>query len=88
MSEILPAALNIQAPKGKKCWDDFHRLEQMRERIIHMNSADRNVNGPARGTVWEDLFKFPEPVTLGLPVLEFFARQMDVKRLWVTDRPF
>jgi hypothetical protein len=88
MSEILPAALNIQAPKGKKCWDDFHRLEQMRERIIHMKSADRNVNGPARGTVWEDLFKFPEPVTLGLPVLEFFARQMDVKRLWVTDRPF
>lgn len=88
MMEILPAALSIQTPKGKKCWDQFHRLELMRERIIHMKSADRNMNGPARGTVWEDLFKFPEPVSLALPILEFFARQMDVKRLWVTDRPF
>ncbi|KVE67299.1 hypothetical protein WI96_09690 [Burkholderia vietnamiensis] len=88
MMEILPAALSIQTPKGKKCWDEFHRLELMRERIIHMKSADRNMNGPARGTVWEALFKFPEPVSLALPILEFFARQMDVKRLWATDRPF
>lgn len=87
MNEVLPAALKAQAPKGK-CWDGFHRLETMRERIIHMKSADRNMIGPARGTVWEHLFKFPEPVTLALPILDHFARQMEAKRGWATERPF
>jgi hypothetical protein len=88
LSSVLPEALSLNKPVGHKCWDEFHRLEAMRDRLIHMKSADQNVMGDGKGTVWEDLFAFPEPVKLALPILTFLASQMQVQRRWLTHRPF
>jgi hypothetical protein len=88
LSTVLPEALSLNKPVGHKCWNEFHRLEAMRDRLIHMKSADQNVMGDGKGTVWEDLFGFPEPVKLALPILTFLASQMVVQRRWLTHRPF
>lgn len=88
LSAVLPVALNIKRPVGHTGWDKFCRLEAMRDRIIHMKSKDQNVMGNGKGTVWEHLLSFPEPVKLALPLLDFLASQMKLQRRWVTHRPF
>jgi hypothetical protein len=88
LSDVLPIALNIKKPVGHTGWDKFCRLESMRDRIIHMKSKDQNVMGNGKGTVWEHLLSFPEPVKLALPLLDFLASQMKLQRRWVTHRPF
>jgi len=88
LSSVLPSALALTNPVGHKGWNKFCRLEGMRDRIIHMKSKDQNVNGDGKGTVWEHLFSFPEPVSLALPLLEYLTSQMEIKRRWVTHRPF
>ncbi|VBT21801.1 Uncharacterised protein [Burkholderia pseudomallei] len=88
LSDVLPVALNIKKPVGHTGWDKFCRLEGMRDRIIHMKSKDQNVMGEGKGTVWDHLLTFPEPVRLALPLLDFLASQMKLQRRWVTHRPF
>lgn len=88
LSSVLPSALSLTNPVGHKGWNKFCRLEGMRDRIIHMKSKDQNINGDGKGTVWEHLFGFPEPVSLALPLLDYLTSQMEMKRRWVTHRPF
>ncbi|EON14368.1 hypothetical protein [Pandoraea sp. SD6-2] len=88
LGDVLPAALAVATPRGHRCWDDFHRLEEIRNRIIHMKAADRNVVGDAKGTIWEDIFTVPAPAGLAIPILEHFGKHLPAQRGWLTKRPF
>lgn len=85
---VIPEALKIASPRSHRSWQDFHRLEKMRDRLIHMKSADRKATGLSKGTIWHDIVLFPSPTALATPILDFLASKIDVKRSWHLSRPF
>lgn len=49
---VLPKALGVASPKGKKPWQHYKALKAMRDRIIHLKSVDRSPSGPEQESVW------------------------------------
>src|SRR5690606_36965949 len=49
---VLPLALGVKTPKGKKPWQQYKLLKSMRDRIIHLKSIDRSASGPENESVW------------------------------------
>jgi len=49
---ILPDALGVASPKGKKPWQQYKMLKKMRDRIIHLKSVDQSSSGYEQKSVW------------------------------------
>jgi hypothetical protein len=49
---VLPRALGVTTPKGKKSWQQYKLLKGMRDRIIHLKTIDRTPSGPEKESVW------------------------------------
>jgi len=52
LHSVLPKALGIATPKGKRLWQQYKLLKDMRDRIIHLKTADRTPSGPEKESVW------------------------------------
>ena len=52
---ILPKIFNVQFSKQKKIWHEYKKLENRRDRIIHMKSADRKSTTKDKETIWNTL---------------------------------
>ncbi len=49
---ILPTALGVKSPKGKKPWQQYKALKVMRDRIIHLKTVDRTSSGSEKESIW------------------------------------
>jgi len=56
----LPQVFGVQSPKGTKIWQDYVELKNLRDRIIHLKSADTKSSGPETDSVWGDLLRARE----------------------------
>jgi hypothetical protein len=55
---ILPEVLAVTSPStNTELWDKFLHLKQLRDRLIHLKSADMRANGPETETIWGDLLR-------------------------------
>lgn len=45
LGDVLPAVFQVQSPKGTKIWEEYIELKNIRDRIIHMKTSDRNFGG-------------------------------------------
>ena len=52
LHSVLPKALGVATPKGKKPWQQYKLLKGMRDRIIHVKTVDRTPSGPEKESVW------------------------------------
>jgi hypothetical protein len=52
LHSVLPKALGVPSPKGKKPWQHYKLLKGMRDRIIHLKTIDRSASGPEQESVW------------------------------------
>lgn len=52
LSTLLPNALGIKSPKGVHTWRDFKKLKKVRDRVIHLKTADQTRTGPDVMTIW------------------------------------
>lgn len=52
LHSVLPKALGVATPKGKKPWEQYKLLKKMRDRIIHLKTIDRTASGPEKESVW------------------------------------
>lgn len=52
LHSVLPKALEVTSPKGKKLWQHYKLLKSMRDRIIHLKTVDRSSSGPEHESVW------------------------------------
>lgn len=82
LSNILPLAIEIQSPKGSKCWHSYHKLEKIRNRIIHMKEEDRRPTGPEIPTLWHDLFKVEPPYLQATEMIDYFVNNMQSQPRW------
>jgi len=68
VSKILPDVFNIQFSKQKNIWHEYKKLENRRDRIIHMKSTDRKSATKDKETIWNTLFT--EPIFNGTKIAE------------------
>jgi hypothetical protein len=64
LSTILPAVKKVPSPKGTKTWEDFVRLKRMRDRLVHMKSADRAASKDQNlfpDSIWSQLLAPVQP---------------------------
>lgn len=90
IGDVLPAALGMKTPKGGKLWSDYQKLRDLRDRIVHMKTADRFFNGEAGSSIWNSLLTKPLPATYApakAMMRHFFASAKDWPR-WLTKCPF
>jgi len=59
ISNILPYIFNIKFTKQKKIWHEYKKLEEIRDRIIHMKSQDRKSSSRDKKTIWNSLMTDP-----------------------------
>lgn len=87
LSKVLPEALNVESPKGTKCWKGFVKLKRVRDRIIHMKKDDRRSSGPDTPTLWHELFRVEPPFRQAKDICDFFVRRLNVAPRWVDEYP-
>jgi hypothetical protein len=61
LGEILPQILQVNSPKGRVIWGEFLKLEEIRNSLIHMKTADRQHIGNDNKSIWGQLMKSPTP---------------------------
>ncbi|WEZ84565.1 hypothetical protein P6U16_08325 [Rhizobium sp. 32-5/1] len=54
---VLPSALGIKSPRGKRPWENYRKLKAIRDRLVHLKMIDRKASGPEDQTIWGSLIE-------------------------------
>ena len=88
VATFLPEALGVRSPKGiHRAYSDLQALTKIRDRLIHMKSADRKSSGPEIDTIWHQLLTCGSPVDQALSVIRYFANASSPAPRWLTKIP-
>ena len=63
LGDVLPQVLKVATPKGGKLWNEYDKLQNLRDRIIHMKTKDRQSRGEDVNSIWNALLCNPLPET-------------------------
>jgi hypothetical protein len=63
LGDVLPGALKVPSPKGGRLWTAYDKLRDLRDRIIHMKTKDRDFRGEDGNSIWNALLSQPLPET-------------------------
>lgn len=88
LTEVLPEFLCCPSPKGRRCWQGYKQLKNIRDRIIHMKTEDRRSSGPEIDTVWKAIILTPEPHLSAKKIIEYFINSMQEKPHWHHNFPY
>lgn len=89
LAEVLPKMLNTRSPKGREpFWSKFKKLKNVRNRIIHMQSADRMKSTPDNPNIWHEIFSIECPHQTVLQIMDFFFDQTGSRPRWRENGPF
>ena len=89
LENILPKILKVSSPKGNKVWDDFINLQELRHKIIHMKSVDREQTKYTPNSVWSNLIKdsIPNSVPIAKEIIDYFFKSKTNKPHWYENYP-
>lgn len=84
LSEILPAIMKVRNPKGVRIWDNYLKLKDLRDRIIHMKTRDRKSLPPKEKTIWGDLLNTKEPnyAYIAKNIISFYFTNILLRPRW------
>jgi hypothetical protein len=63
LGDVLPGALRVPSPKGGSLWSAYEKLRDLRDRVIHMKTKDRDFRGEDGSSIWNALLGDPLPDT-------------------------
>jgi hypothetical protein len=63
IGDVIPGAIGVPFPKGGKLWSNFIKLRDLRDRVIHMKTKDREFIGENADSIWNALLSDPLPET-------------------------
>lgn len=69
---ILPWVFKVESPKGNSFWESFVKLENARNRIVHMKHVDRESSDLGTDTIWKILFMLPPPYLTAKNLVDWF----------------
>lgn len=55
LSELLPQITGVKFSKGGSLWSDYVKLKKIRDRLIHVKTADTGLSGSNQTNIWTDL---------------------------------
>ncbi len=88
ITQVLPEVLGIKSPKGNsKSWEEFKKLERLRNRITHMKTEDRKSAQLDEDTVWHSLVTASPPYSQALSVIMYFSEKLEPKPRWIEKCP-
>lgn len=90
IGEILPEILKIESPKGKKEWQGYRKLKDVRDRIVHLKSVDQSVVKDGPDSIWKILFdeKVPNyPEIAKNLIAYFYEKKPEAKPRWYKNFP-
>lgn len=92
LGDVLPNAIRVATPKGSALWQACRDLFDLRDRIIHMKTADRLFQGDARTakSLWNEVLQDPLPDTykVATAIINHFFNAMGKKPRWFEKLPF
>ena len=89
LAEVLPTILRTSSPKGiEPFWSKFKKLKNVRNRIIHMSSADRRSSTPDNPNLWHEIFSIECPHQTALQIMDFFFEKTCSRPRWRENGPF
>ena len=89
LDKVLPDMLNTSSPKGiEPIWSKFKKLKALRNRIIHMSSADRVSSTPDSPNLWHQIFSIECPYQAALQIIDFFFDKSGAQPRWRENWPF
>ena len=88
LHSVLPEAIGVSTPKGKKSWQHYKLLKSMRDRVIHLKSVDRSASGSERESVWGMMLR-----AHGVPFCDYAHAMMmhylpSANRRWHREYPY
>ncbi|MGR3319431.1 MAG: hypothetical protein ACUZ8O_13260 [Candidatus Anammoxibacter sp.] len=88
--KVLPEIFGIKSPKGKKIWQEYAKLKRVRDRIIHLKSADRRSSEPADKTIWNLLLhtSLPNMAVVAKQLIDYFACRLEKPPRWHQEYPY
>lgn len=57
LDAVLPGIRGVHSPKGTSVWDQFIKLNKLRDRVIHLKWDDVRKAGPEKNTLWSELVR-------------------------------
>jgi hypothetical protein len=90
IGDLLPKVLNAKSIKGGKLEGKLQRLIKLRDRIIHMKTADREFRGGSQNSIWNVLLTDPLPETYvsAKKIVEHFLGSKTEPPYWFKNCPF
>ena len=91
IGEILPEILKIESPKGKREWEEYKKLKDIRDRIIHLKSVDQKVVKDGPDSIWKILFDEEVPNYPGIAknlIAYFYEKKPELKPRWYKNFPY
>jgi hypothetical protein len=90
LADVLPAVLKIKSPKGTKIWQEYNELKNIRDRIIHMKTSDRNSRGEDKNSIWNVILSKPLIKTYDTAknMMHYFLKPKNKTPRWFDKCPF
>nr|WP_131515330.1 hypothetical protein [Pseudomonas chengduensis] len=82
LTNVLPEVFGCKSPKGTQCWQNYKKLKNSRDRIIHMKTEDRKSTGPEVDTIWKAIVLTPEPHLSAKAMIDHFVIHMKNHPQW------
>lgn len=90
LGEIIPEVLKVPSPKGTHIWQDYMRIKDLRDRVVHLKTEDQRAHTTNPNSIWTQLWT---------PAVECFAAtakeiighyysKVDKPPRWFTKIPF
>jgi hypothetical protein len=88
---ILPKVFKTDSPKGTKEWQEFFKLKEIRDRIVHLKTEDQQDKQGQPEAIWQILFKedVPNYPSIAKNIITYFYRGKEDKYIprWITKFP-
>jgi hypothetical protein len=90
LGDVLPLALSVRSPKGKSIWNQYDKVRELRDRIIHMKTEDRAHQRTNPKSIWNALLRKPLPAThvVAKNLISYFLNAKGDPPRWFRKCPF
>jgi hypothetical protein len=91
--QVLPAIFGVASPSGTIVWSDFVDLEKLRDRLIHLKTADiegmKGDGQPNTDAIWHVLIRptIPNPVLQALNLIGHYVEARGRLPRWYAKFP-
>ena len=90
LGEIIPEVLKVPSPKGTQTWQDYIRLKDLRDRVVHLKTEDQRALATNLNSIWKQLWTPSAEcfATTAKEIIGYYYNKVDKPPRWFTKSPF